>query len=277
MGLGAKLLLAMVVYIEYVILDNFIIDFIILFCTAKLTKLEIKKWRIFASCILGVAFAFLTPYISIHNVILFIIKLLMGVILVYVALPIKRIRQFLLAYFIFIFLTFLLGGICYGLQGFVQTAQIVDGAFTYTSEFPVSLIILAVFVFVLLGNNLYNAIKSKKKFARIAVLYNGAKLQLNALIDSGNQLIDGQTKLPISFLSRSEFIKKFGAIDFRHDATYENLLCKTITGTKLLDTILIDKLIILENHSTILNARIALYDFDCRQNFNAIISENMVN
>ena len=53
-------------------------------------------------------------------------------------------------------------------------------------------------------------------------------------------------------------------------------MCKTITGTKILDTILVDKMIV-ENKTTILNARIALYDFDNKQEFNAIISTNLIN
>ncbi len=267
----------MIVYIEYVILDNFIIDFIILYSTAKLLKLDIKPFRLILSSILGVGFAFLTPYINIHNALLFIIKLLMGVILTYVAFKWTKAKKFFLAYFVFLFLTFLLGGICYGLQGFIQSMQVVDGTVTYSADFPVSLIIVAIFIFFILGKNLYASIKSKKKYTRISVIYQGHTLILNALIDSGNQLIDGKTKLPISFLSKKDFLNKFGNVDFKNESSYQNLLCKTITGTKILDTILVDKIVVLDNHTTLLNARIALYEFDSKQDFKAIISANIIN
>ncbi len=266
----------MIVYVEYVLLDNFIIDFIIFYSVAKILKLKIQKVRIVLACVLGVGFAFAIPFINITNIILFLIKLLMGVILVYVAFSFTKLKQFFLTYLSFIFLTFLLGGICYGLQGFVQSTKVINGTISYVNDFPVSLIIVAIFIFFILGKNLYSTIKLKKRFISISIFYKGKELKLNALIDSGNQLIDGKTKLPISFLSKQDFIKNFGQIDFCNNSTYENLMCKTITGTKILDTILVDKMIV-ENKTTILNARIALYDFDNKQEFNAIISTNLIN
>ena len=158
----------------------------------------------------------------------------------------------------------------------MQSTQIVDGTISYVNDFPVSLIIVAIFIFIIIGKNLYSTIKLKKRYVNICIFYKGKELKLNALIDSGNQLIDGKTKLPISFLSKQDFINNFGQIDFCNNSTYENLLCKTITGTKILDTILVDKMIV-ENKTTILNARIALYDFDNKQEFNAIISTNLIN
>ena len=265
----------MVVYIEYVLLDNFIIDFIIFYSVAHILKLNLIKWRITLACIVGVGFAFAIPYININNAILFIIKLSMGVILVYIAFSLKSLKKFILTYLVFVFLTFLLGGICYGLQGFVQSPKIMNGTISYVNEFPVSLIILAIFVFFIIGKNLYSSIKLKKKFAKIQIYHAGHQLKLNALIDSGNQLIDDKTKIPISFLSKKAFCETFGQINFQQNSTHENLLCKTITGTKVLDTILIDKMVI-DNHITILNARIALYDFNKKQDFNAIISMNLI-
>ena len=133
----------MIVYVEYVLLDNFIIDFIIFYSVAKILKLKIQKVRIVLACVLGVGFAFAIPFINITNIILFLIKLLMGVILVYVAFSFTKLKQFFLTYLSFIFLTFLLGGICYGLQGFVQSTKVINGTISYVNDFPVSLIIVA--------------------------------------------------------------------------------------------------------------------------------------
>ena len=265
----------MVVYIEYVLLDNFIIDFIILYCVGNVLKLQKNYLRIILASLVGVAFAFTMPYIVLYNIVLFIIKLLMGVIIIFICYKFNNVKSFFLAYTLFIFLTFLLGGICYGLQSFVQTPIVTGNSITYNNSFPISLVVLSVFVFFILFKNLYNSIKLKQKIAIIDIFFQNKKLTINALIDSGNQLLDTQTKLPISFLDRQDFIKTFGQINFKEDLTYENLLCKTISGSKLLDTILVDKLII-NKKITFLNARIALYDFDKKNNYKAIISNNLI-
>lgn len=266
----------MIVFVEYVLIDNFIIDFIILYSVCKLLKISISRLRLVGASLLGVGFAFATPYLVLNNAILFIIKLLMGVILVYVGLPIKKIKQFILAYLAFLFLTFLLGGICYGLQGFVSSAKINNGAIEYTADFPVSLIIFAVFIFILLGNNLLQAMKSSKQNIKLDINFLGKTIRFYALVDSGNQLIDKKTKLPITFLSRKKFETAYENFNLKGASSYEYIMCKTVAGNKFLDTITIDKMII-DNKITLKNVRIALYDFDKTQSFNAILSANLIN
>ena len=265
----------MVVYIEYVLIDNFVIDFIILYSLGKILKLHINYVRLVLASLLGVIFAFLTPYLSVYNILLLLLKFAMAIVLVFVAFKFKKTKNFVIAWLCFLFLTFLLGGVCYGLQGLLQSAKILGGAFAYENSFPVSLIILAVFVFIILGSNLFNYIKTNKTHANISIVFNGQTKNFVALVDSGNQLIDEKTKMAISFLNRKDFLNYFGVVDFKNILTYENILCKTVAGSKLLDTITVDKIIV-DKKITILNARIALYNFDSTQDFNAIISSNLL-
>ena len=265
----------MVVYVEYVLIDNFVIDFIILYCLGKILKLHINYARLILSSFLGVAFAFLTPYLSINDIFLLLLKFAMAVVLVFLAFRFQKTKAFIIAWFCFLFLTFLLGGVCYGLQGLLNSAKILGSTFAYENSFPISLIILAVFIFIILGSNLFNYIKTNKAHANVSIVFNGQTKHFVALVDSGNQLIDEKTKIAISFLSRKDFFSYFGITDFKKILTYENILCKTVAGSKMLDTITVDKIII-DKKITILNARIALYNFDSNQDFNAIISSNLL-
>ncbi len=263
----------MIVYIEYVLLDNLIIDFLILYSVAKILKLRIANLRFFLSLCVAVAFALLTPILNINSGVLFIVKLLMGMIIVGVAFCFSKIKQFMLAYLCFIFATFLMGGICYGLQGFVSGMQIMGTQVNYQSDFPISLIFVGAGIFYIGGKNIYFALQQKRHNTWIYAEFCGQVLELLALIDSGNQLLDERTKLPITFISRLKFcsITSRGIEKMRG---YEKVICSTASGKyNVVDTFLVDKLII-SNKKTIVNARVAVIDLSTNQGCDAIVSDS---
>ena len=264
----------MVVYVEYVLIDNFIIDFILFYCLAKILKLKISILRFSLALLLGSGFAFLTPILHLNTVLTFIFKLLCGIVLVATAFKIKKIGKFFACYVLFIFLTFLLGGICFGLQSFLQSPTTLNGAFTYSSHFPIAIIFLAVFLFVVLGKNLFFFLKSHKKYASLEIVFQEMKYSCNALVDSGNQLIDDETKLAITFLSK-RVLSKALAIDLAKNPTYKKFVCNTVVGSKVVDTIVVDRMII-DKKITILNARIAFFEFQQGQDYDAIVSSNLI-
>ncbi len=264
----------MIVYIEYVLLDNFIIDFLILYAVAKILKLRILKLRFLLALVLAVGFAFVTPFLDIAGALLFLVKLLMGAIIVGVAFKLCKVKQFVLAYLCFIFATFLMGGICYGLQGFVSGMQILGKQINYQSDFPISLIFVGMAIFYIGGKNIYFALRQKRHNARICATFCGHTLELLALVDSGNQLLDEHTKRPITFISRLKFSSvATGAVDKMRG--YEQVICSTVGGKyNVVDTFLVDKLVV-SNGKTLVDARVAVVDLSTKQGCDAIVSDKV--
>ena len=64
----------MEVYIEYVIIDNFIIDMLILLFTSLVLGSKVGKLRLVLSTLIGVVGAIFMPFIYLPNIILFFIK-----------------------------------------------------------------------------------------------------------------------------------------------------------------------------------------------------------
>ena len=52
------------VIIEYVLLDNFVIDCILLYCTNKLLRLPTNKWGIVLASTCGAVFALFSPLLN---------------------------------------------------------------------------------------------------------------------------------------------------------------------------------------------------------------------
>ena len=66
----------MTVYIEYAILDNFVIDWILLKATLSLTGRTAKKGRLFICSFIGAIFALITPLVYFNLVLSFFVKVL---------------------------------------------------------------------------------------------------------------------------------------------------------------------------------------------------------
>lgn len=264
----------MIVYVEYVLLDNLVIDFLILYAVSKLLKLSISKIRFMFALPLAVAFAFITPFLALNTVLLFLVKLTMGIIIVAVAFKTNLLKQFILSYLCFIFMTFLMGGICYGLQGFISGMQILGTSINYSSDYPISLIFIGAFIFFIGGKNLYFALRQRKNNAHITICLGNQSVHLMALVDSGNQLVDDENHLPITFVSRPVF-QKLSTTKICEMNGYKQMICSTVGSSyNVIETLLVNKLII-DTNRTFLNARIAVIDLNTKQGCDAIISEKM--
>ena len=73
------------VYIEYVIIDNLIIDYLLLTNTYRILRIKTIKAWIFFCAILGTIFAIVLPIINLKNVYKTIIKLIFSFMLVFIS------------------------------------------------------------------------------------------------------------------------------------------------------------------------------------------------
>ena len=69
----------MEIYIEYVLIDNFVINYLILLLVKKTMKLKTSIFRMVLSSGIGTIVAVLMPLFSVSNWLFILIKLLLGV------------------------------------------------------------------------------------------------------------------------------------------------------------------------------------------------------
>ncbi len=100
----------MTVYIEYVILNNLVIDYLLLRLTFILTGKRHGKLRLFFCGVLGAVISLIFPLIKLGNFYLTILKALVGVLLLFLSVNFKSGREFYINFTVFCFLTFLFGG-----------------------------------------------------------------------------------------------------------------------------------------------------------------------
>ncbi|WP_053366116.1 sigma-E processing peptidase SpoIIGA [Bacillus sp. FJAT-27245] len=201
----------MTVYLDVIWALNLLFDCLLLSLSAIVLKMAVPPWKIAAGGFIGsliilLHFTPLGTYAG-HP----LSKLLFSILMVLAAFGYKGMRFFLSSLAALYLSTFLVGGAMMGAHYFLQTGGAASKAFlsSISEGFgdPVS------WAFVLIGfplawhfskNRLAAIEMAKIKFGqlvKVQITINGEELCFTGLIDSGNQLYDPITRLPVMFAS----------------------------------------------------------------------------
>lgn len=183
----------MVVYIEYVILDNFIIDYILLYAVAKTLKSGARWARLSCAALFGTAFAVLLPLLEVGDLPLLLIKLAVGFFMSLLACP-PRGKRILAAYLLFVCYTFALGGAAIGLLFLMKADMRSAAALIYDFDVPIGVIVGGCALCIKLVLDLAKYLQRKRSvfpfIRRIELEYGGKRFAATAFLDTGNRLYD---------------------------------------------------------------------------------------
>ena len=236
----------MQVYIEYVIIDNLIIDYILLSLSLKASNVKANVFRLILSSIVGTIIAVIIPLINIKESHLFLIKIVLGFLLVYVAGKYYTKTKYFLTFAFFMLFTFLFGGMIIAIFYFADIDYTVYFSVHYNSFMPIGITILLVYIMSeILKKLIYKVMKIRiiTPYIRTCILVLGSKrLKTTGFYDSGNRLFDKRTGLPIIVGSK----KLFEKIDTLGVFTkvYDYVEIKTVNGNSKINIYKVDKLLI---------------------------------
>ena len=172
------------VYIEFVVLNNLIANWIIVSFTSKLLG-EKKRTRYF-SIALGTIFGVVTPCISLNELATILVKTICAIILVIFVTGKTNVKKFLVALSIFYAISFCLAG--------ATTALIYSVSMTHiklTTEELTFYILGGGIVFYLTFINLIEWVKAKKTRIERKVqvrLNQGDYMECESFVDTGNEV-----------------------------------------------------------------------------------------
>lgn len=188
----------MTVWIELVLLQNFIVDFSLLYLTCRTARLSPEPLRLVSASVSGGIFALLFSLLSLPWWAASFIRLAFGGILCLISLPIDR-KNLLLGVVLFYFYCFLYGGLLWGLYSVFS----IDFLSEQTGNMAAfALALLPIFLFFCLFC-IRRAAKRwlQRKSDYPCTLYLGEeKVQLKGLMDTGNSLSYRQS--PVCLIAR---------------------------------------------------------------------------
>lgn len=221
----------MSVYVEYVFLDNFIIDWALVVLARKALKLAVNGWRIALASLVGAVCAVLFPLIKVSLLTGLILKMPIGLAVVFASGKFRSLKEFLKCFCLFLSFTFLSGGavtaIFWGLGLSFDPITYAHGEKT-----PTFIILLTIALTYLIVSKLIKALYKKREMERFAVkcvvAIGGKEFEFDGYYDSGNQLVYRETA-PVALCSKNATYKLClaGALN---GAEKDTLIVNTLSG-----------------------------------------------
>lgn len=191
----------MTIYIDVVILENLIMNYIIMYATAIILKKKISIIRLFTSSMLGAIYAIISYIFQSPIYSIVILKILLSITMVYIAFKPIKIKELLKQLLIFYMTSFVFGGAALSLIYFIkpQEAQMKNGIFS--GEYSLKVVFLGGIVgftiIVIAFKSIKNKISSKDIFYDIEIYIENNKIETKAMIDTGNMLKEPITNTPV--------------------------------------------------------------------------------
>ena len=260
------------VYIELILLDNFLMDFIILFFSVRLSERRVKIWRILLSALLGGIYSITAVlFYSLRSMML---KILVSLILVALARGFKNPRGYFLSIATFYGCSMLLAGAVL-LCEYASGGNIAD-----------SFVNIPILRYLLLGASLgiitaeiiirRKQLKTHKRYI-VTAKFGNRTIELNAALDTGNSVTDSAGN-GVIIADLSSVISQLNCDDvcdiiLKSDKKFT---CNTVSGSKTMKGILPDELIISDEHRKFLaKGYIALSDNLNYKGCKALLPDNV--
>lgn len=196
----------MEIYLDIIILENIVINYIILLVTAKFSKNKTSNLRLLLGALIGalyLAVMLLLPSMKIYTTILS--KFLLSIAMVAVTFNFNRITIFLKTLVLFYAATFLFAGAGFAFLFFNQGGGVIRNGVVMT---PISFLntkwselLLALAVTFIILRVVWDIIQSRflreKMLVRLCIAFDKKAIELFALVDTGNSLHDPLTNMPV--------------------------------------------------------------------------------
>lgn len=191
----------MTIYIDVVLIENLIMNYIILLATGMILKIKIKHIRLIIGSLLGAIYTII-GYIGILEIYSsFILKIILSIMIVYIAYYPQSLKKMWKELLFFYLTSFVFGGVAFSLIYIVKPQEIIMKNGLFLGTYPLKTVILgAIVAFVIIITSfkiIKNKISKKDLICEITVEIENRKITTKALIDTGNMLKEPITNTPV--------------------------------------------------------------------------------
>lgn len=188
-------------FLDFIWLDNLLVNFIVLWITWKLSRNISPMWRLWCSACIGAAYAVVLILPGFALLSCLPCKILLSLAMLAAGFRIRSLREFLKLFGYFYGITFLLGGAAFGFYYFFGTGiQVSDGIFLIR-DFPVKLLVFSTVFVILLYRWLWPylrfQINRRQLVYQVEITFDKQSIIMNAFLDTGNELTDPISGCPV--------------------------------------------------------------------------------
>lgn len=187
----------MKIYLDIVLLENFIMNCIIIFSTALISKSKINYVKIGIASLVAGFYSILNYLWNLGNWESLLIKFLISVLIILIGFDSRKLKTIIKQLILFYLVSFTFGGISFMLLFLINPANIIFENGLLVGTYPVKVTIVGGIVgFIVIACVSYiikDRLRTKSMLCDLEIFYKGNYQKLKTMIDTGNLL-----KEPIS-------------------------------------------------------------------------------
>lgn len=193
-----------VIYIDVLIGVNIFVNYFLILATSKFSHSEFKIKRVVLASILGSLFSVLILFDTINYILMFFIKFILGILLVFIAFGYKQKNIFIKNILTFIVINFIFAGTMMAIWIFITpTAMYYNNGVVYFNISAVTLVISTIIAYIIIKLiRFFIDNRVAKSDIKLVEIYDkNEKIILKGFIDTGNKLTDIFTNTPVHILN----------------------------------------------------------------------------
>lgn len=191
----------MTIYIDVVLLENLIMNYIILFATGLIVKVKVKQIRFIVASLLGAVYSIIAYAEILEIYSSFTLKIILSILIVYIAFNPQNTKKMWKYILIFYLISFVFGGAAFALIYIIKPQEILMKNGLFLGTYPLKTVVLSTIIGFIIIITAFSMVKSKisKKdmFCNIEIKLNEKIIKTTAMLDTGNLLKEPITNTPV--------------------------------------------------------------------------------
>ena len=225
------------VYIDLVILLNFLIDLILIFSVALILRRQTNLIKIIKGGVIG-SLSIISLLLNINSFVLVLLKVFIALIMVIVVFGYKDIKYTIKNLFYLYTSSIVLGGFLYMLE--LELCYTNKGMLFYHNGLKLNFVVLLILSPIIIYFYVRQARELKENYSKYynidVYLKDGSVIELTSFLDTGNKLVDPYFKRPIILVNKNKIefnYKNNNILMVPYDSLNNHGLLKCIVPDKI--------------------------------------------
>ena len=203
----------MTLYVDIILLENIVMNYIILLATALISKSKVNKFKILLSSFLGSAYAVISflKVLEIYSTLF--LKIVLSVIMIYIAFNPPTIKKIVKQTIMFYLTSFAFGGCAFFLLYYIKPQDIFIQNGVFIGTYPLKIALLGGILGFIIVNIGFKFAKGKLEknnmYCDIKIQMDGKSTIVKAMIDTGNLLKEPISKTPVIIVEKNSLKEIF--------------------------------------------------------------------
>lgn len=197
----------MKIYLDIVLLENFIMNYIIIFSTAIISKSNIKHSKIAIASLISGIYSIGNYVWNVGDLESFLVKVLISIMIILIAFDSKKLKTIMKQLLLFYLVSFTFGGVSFMLLFLINPSDIKFKNGLLVGSYPMKITIASGIVgfgvIFAVSKVIKDRMKLKSMVCDMEIFYQGKYRKLKTMIDTGNLLKEPITQSDVIIVEKN--------------------------------------------------------------------------